>query len=234
VIDLKVYLAELLGTMFLVVLNNGIVANVVLSKTKGQTKEHWWLISVGAGLAVTIGIIIASTSSLAFLNPAVAIAMFIINKISFSSMIWYIVSELLGGMLGAFIVYIAYKNHYDVTIDSDKVFSTFATSPSIKKTGWNLATEIIATFILASVIISVTKIGISRDYIPLIIGVTVTSLGLSLGGPTGFAMNPARDFGPRLVHKWLKLGDSHFEYAWIPIVGPMIGAILGTLVFTFL
>ncbi|MGD9910228.1 MAG: MIP/aquaporin family protein [Candidatus Izemoplasmatales bacterium] len=228
------YTQEFLGTMILVLLNNGIVANVLLKKTKGNTKSHWWMVSIGAGLAVMLGIFIASTASLAFLNPAIAFSMFVIKKISFSKMIWYIVSEMLGGMTGALLVYLAYKNHYDLTEDKESILSTFVTTPAIGRRKWNVVTEIIATFILASVIVSVAFQQITSGLIPLIIGFTVTSLGLSLGGPTGFAMNPARDFGPRLIHHFLKLGDSHFEYAFVPILGPMIGALLGTTLFTYI
>jgi len=228
------YIAEFLGTFTLVFINNGVVANVLLRKTKGQSNEHWMLISVAAGLAVTFGIFVAMHVSGAHINPAVSIAMFSLGRLSFGNMIGYIVAQLLGGMTGAFAVYLSYKKHYDETEDEMTRLATFSTSPAIRHKGWNILTEMLATFMLVGLVVTVTspQVNLDQSFVPIVIGLLVMVLGISLGGSTGFAMNPARDLGPRLTHWFLRLGRSDWSYAWVPVLGPILGGLLGGWLFT--
>lgn len=231
---MSIYIAEFLGTFVLVFINNGVVANVLLKKTKGQTNEHWMLISVAAGLAVTFGIFVALYQSGAHINPAVSIAMFTLGNLPFGQLFGYVIAQILGGMTGALFVYLSYKKHYDVTDDESIKLATFSTAPAIRHNGWNLLTEILATFMLVGMVVVVTsdQVNLPMYLIPIIIGLLVMVLGISLGGSTGFAMNPARDLGPRLTHSLLRLGDSDWKYAIIPVMGPILGGLLGGWLFT--
>lgn len=231
---MSLYIAEFLGTFVLVFINNGVVANVLLKKTKGNTSEGWWLITFAAGMAVTMGIFVAGFSSGAHLNPAVSIAKFVLSDITVVDTVFYIISQLLGGMIGALFVYLSYKKHFDETDEEDKKLACFSTGPAIENKKWNIITEMLATFMLMGMIVILTseEIDIPSYLIPIAIGLLVMVLGVSLGGSTGFAMNPARDLGPRITHSLLRLGNSDWKYAIVPIIGPIIGAILGGLVFT--
>jgi glycerol uptake facilitator protein len=231
---MSLYIAEFLGTFVLVFINNGVVANVLLKQTKGRTNEHWMLISVAAGLAVTFGIFVALYQSGAHINPAVSIAMFSLGNLSISHLFGYVTAQILGGMTGALFVFLSYKKHYDVTEDNTLKLATFSTSPAIRHNGWNLLTEMLATFMLVGMVIVVTseQVNVPMYLIPIIIGLLVMVLGISLGGSTGFAMNPARDLGPRLTHSLLRLGDSDWKYALIPVMGPILGGLLGGWIFT--
>lgn len=231
---MSLYIAEFLGTFVLVFINNGVVANVLLKKTKGQTNEHWMLISVAAGLAVTFGIFVALYQSGAHINPAVSIAMYTLGHLPFRHLFGYVIAQILGGMTGALFVYLSYKKHYDVTEDESLKLATFSTSPAIRHRGWNLITEVLATFMLVGMVVVVTsdQVNVPLYLIPIMIGLLVMVLGISLGGSTGFAMNPARDLGPRLTHSLLRLGDSDWKYALIPVVGPILGGLLGGWIFT--
>lgn len=231
---MTLYIAEFLGTFVLVFINNGVVANVLLKQTKGRTNEHWMLISVAAGLAVTFGIFVALFQSGAHINPAVSIAMFSLGQLPFGHLFGYIVAQILGGMTGALFVYLSYKKHYDVTEDESVKLATFSTSPAIRHKGWNLLTEILATFMLVGMVVVITSdyVNVPIYLIPIMIGLLVMVLGISLGGSTGFAMNPARDLGPRLTHTILRLGDSDWKYALIPVIGPILGGLLGGWIFT--
>lgn len=228
------YIAEFLGTFVLVFINNGVVANVLLKKTKGNTNENWMLISVAAGVAVTFGIYVSMFKSGAHINPAVTIAMLSIGNIVLTDALFYIVFQLLGGMVGALFVYLSYKKHYDETEDEGLKLATFSTGPAIRNKKWNIVTEILATFMLVGLVVTVTSSQINLpDYlIPIVIGLLVMVLGISLGGSTGFAMNPARDLGPRITHSLLRLGDSDWKYAIVPVIGPIIGGILGAVIFS--
>lgn len=230
------YIAELLGTMVLVVINNGVVANVLLKKTKGSTEENWFLITLAAGLAVTFGIYVAMTTSGAHINPAVSITFFALGKLAFVDLIFYVLAQFLGGFIGGFFVYLAYKQHYAVTKDKEKILATFSTSPAIKNRFWNITTEVIATFFLVGLVVTVTHSSnqVPIYLIPVLIGLLVMVLGVSLGGSTGFAMNPARDIGPRLTHTVLRLGPSNWHYALTPLIGPIIGGLLGGFFFTYI
>ena len=231
---LEAYIAEFLGTMVLVLINNGVVANVLLKQTKAKGEQKWLLITLAAGLAVTFGIFVAMFRSGAHINPAVTIAKLVLQDILILDALWYIVAQMLGGIIGAFMVYLAYKKHYDMTKENDLKLATFSTGPAIKNKKWNILTEIIATFMLVGLVIVVTsdQVALSPSLIPIVIGLLVMVLGISLGGSTGFAMNPARDLGPRIAHAILRLGDSDWSYAMVPVIGPIIGGILGALVFT--
>ncbi len=231
---MSLYFAEFLGTFTLVFINNGVVANVLLNKTKGQTKENWFLISFAAGIAVTFGIFVAMHVSGAHINPAVSITMFILGKLSLLDLIGYVFAQILGAMTGALFVYLSYKKHYDETTDATVKLATFATSPAIQNRIWNIMTEMLATFMLVGMVVVVTsdQVALPMYFIPVIIGLLVMVLGISLGGPTGFAMNPARDLGPRITHSLLRLGKSDWKYAIVPIIGPIIGGVIGGIVFT--
>ena len=226
------FIAEFIGTMVLVTLNNAVVANVLLKKTKGSN-EGFILITLGAGLAVTFGIYVSMFRSGAHINPAVTISILSLGGITLSTALGYIVSQILGGITGALIVYATYKQHYDISDNAQDKLATFSTNPQIRHRGWNVLTEIIATFFLVFVVLTVTSsaVTLSDELIPIVIGTLVFVLGISLGGPTGFAMNPARDLGPRITHSLLRLGDSDWKYAMIPVVGPIIGGLIAALVF---
>lgn len=228
------YLGEFVGTFVLVFINNGVVANVLLRKTKGNTNENWWLISFAAGIAVTFGIYAAITKSQAHLNPAVSISMSILGHLEVSKLFGYVFAQVLGGIVGALFVYLSYKKHFDETTDEKDKLACFSTGPAIKNRKWNIITEILATFMLVGGIIVITdaRLLIPLWIIPVLIGILVMVLGVSLGGSTGFAMNPARDLGPRIMHSFLRIGDSDWGYAFVPIIGPIIGGIIGGVLFT--
>ena len=228
------YIAEFLGTFVLVLLNNGVVANVLLKRTKGNTDQNWWLITFAAGIAVTFGIFTAMHISGAHINPAVSIAMLVIGKIGAIDALFYIVFQVIGGIVGAFFVYLAYKKHFDETEDEGSKLACFSTGPAIRNRKWNIITEMIATFMLVGMVVVVTsdQVSVPSYLIPVIIGLLVMILGVSLGGSTGFAMNPARDLGPRITHSLLKLGNSDWKYAIVPVIGPILGGIIGAVVFS--
>jgi len=231
-------LAELLGTALLVVLGNGVVANVVLQRTKGH-ESGWIVITTGWALAVTIAVYSVGSISGAHLNPAVTIGLASIGTFPWSSVPGYVIAQILGGFLGAIVVWLAYLPHWAATPDGEAKLAVFCTAPAIRSPGANVITEIVGTFVLVLGILAVLSPANltqgsdwSRGLGPLLVGVIVWSIGLSLGGPTGYAINPARDLGPRLAHAVLPLpskGSSDWGYAWVPIVGPIIGGVLGAL-----
>ena len=223
-------LAELIGTMLLIILGDGVVANVVLKKTKGNS-SGWIVITTGWALAVAIPAAIFTSVSGALFNPALTIALAIVGQFTWSQVIPYIIAQLLGAFLGAVVVYITYYNHFEETEDQNSKLGVFCTGPSIANTGLNLLSEIIGTFVLVFAILGIGNVenagsmGLNYFFVFAII----VSIGMSLGGLTGYAINPARDLGPRLAHAVLPIpgkGDSNFGYAWIPVVGPIIGALL--------
>ena len=240
---MQTLLAELIGTMMLVVLGDGVVANVVLTGTKGE-KSGWIVITTGWGVAVAMAVYAVGRISGAHLNPAVTIALATIGSFSWAEVPGYITAQLLGAFAGAVIVYIAYLPHWRVTTDPGSKLAVFSTGPAISHTGANLATEIIGTAALVFGILAIAgneqtlmKPGdlnlsavFSRGLQPLLVGILVLGIGVSLGGPTGYAINPARDLGPRIAHAILPIpgkGSSDWSYAWIPVVGPIIGGISG-------
>jgi glycerol uptake facilitator protein len=233
---MDIFISELLGTFFLILLGNGVVANVVLKDTKGNN-SGWIVITFGWAIAVFVGVIIGNASG-GHLNPAVSLAMLIKNNIDFIQFCQYISAQTLGAFLGACTVYIIYKDHYDRTDDQGSKLATFSTSPAIKNTKSNLISEIIGTFTLVFAVLmlpsATNDIG---GLVALPVALIVFGIGLSLGGTTGYAINPARDLGPRIAHELLSIknkGRSDWSYAWIPIVGPFIGAALATYLSFFL
>ena len=236
------FLAELIGTGALVLLGNGVVANVVLTGTKGQN-SGWIVITTGWALAVYVGVVIATPYSGAHLNPAVTIAMATVGKLAWSSVLPYIVAQMLGAMIGAFLVWVMYRDHFNQTTDSWLQLAAFSTRPSIPDNVANLISELIGTFVLVFTVFFITggEIVESKTHIglgsigALPVALLVWSIGLSLGGTTGYAINPARDLGPRIMHFLLPMKnkrDSNWGYAWIPVLGPILGGVLAALVYT--
>lgn len=237
------FLAELLGTMLLIVLGDGVVANVVLNKTKGQN-SGWIVITVGWGVAVAMAVYAVGRLSGAHLNPAVTLALAVTGSFPWADVPSFIAAQLLGAFLGGVIVWLAYLPHWGATTNPGDKLAVFCTGPAMRAPIPNLITEIIGTAVLLFGILAIaanaqtlSKAGdvdltfvFSRGLQPLLVGVLVLGIGVSLGGPTGYAINPARDLGPRLAHAVLPIpgkGGSDWEYAWIPIVGPLIGGVLG-------
>jgi glycerol uptake facilitator protein len=230
------FIAEFIGTGALILLGNGVVANVVLTDTKGRN-GGWIVITTGWALAVYVGVVIATPFSGAHLNPAVTIAMAVAGKLAWSSVLPYIIAQLLGAMTGAFLVWLVYRDHFNRTTDPGLQLAAFSTGPAIRDNFPNLLSELIGTFVLvftvfyitgAEIMDSKTKIGLgSIGALP--VALLVWSIGLSLGGTTGYAINPARDFGPRIMHFILPIknkGKSDWRYSWIPVAGPILGGLL--------
>ena len=229
-----IFLYEIAGTAMLTLLGGGVVANVVLGKTKGNG-VGWLLINVGWGLAVFAGVWTAYKTG-AHLNPAVTIGLLANGggeyadgiPVTAATTIAYFAAEMIGAFLGAVLAWMAYKTHYDQEEDAGAILGSFSTGPEIRSYGWNLVTEIIATFVLVFIIIMFgnTPHGLG----PLAVALLVVSIGASLGGPTGYSINPARDLGPRIAHAVLPIpnkGGSDWAYSWVPVLGPLIGGALG-------
>ena len=241
---MSILVAEILGTMLMILLGNGVVANVVLKDTKAAG-AGWIEITTAWALAVFVGVVVAGPYSGAHLNPAVTIGLATAGKISWAIVPEYIAGEMIGAMLGAFFVWVFYKDHFKVTEDEGGMLACFSTGPAIRNTFSNLMSEIIGTFVLVFVIFYLAgpdlDLGIEGAK-PAIIGLgsigavpvafLVWVIGLSLGGTTGYAINPARDLGPRIIHSILPVkGSSDWGYAWIPIVGPIIGCVLAAFLY---
>jgi glycerol uptake facilitator protein len=235
------FMAEFTGTGILVLLGNGVVANVVLTDTKGQN-SGWIVIATGWAMAVYVGVWIAYPYSGSHLNPAVTLAMAVAGKLAWSSVLSYITAQLLGAMTGAFLVWLVYRDHFNRTTDPALQLAAFSTAPAIRNNISNLTSEFIGTFVLiftvlyfvgAEITDTKTKIGLgSLGVLP--VAFLIWSIGLSLGGTTGYAINPARDFGPRVMHFLLPMKNkkgSDWGYSWIPIVGPILGGLLAAWVY---
>jgi glycerol uptake facilitator protein len=226
------FLAELFGTMTLIVLGDGVVANNLLNKSKGQN-SGWIVVTTGWGLAVMGGVFVSTAmGGPGSLNPAFQIAS-IIQGGNASAALMNILGEFAGAMLGALIVWLAYMPHWAATEDKGLKLGVFCTAPAIRNYGWNFVTEIVATFMLGILATAVAKApGLSAGGAPLV-GAVIWALGISLGGPTGYSMNPARDLGPRIMHAILPIagkGGNDWAYSWVGVVGPIVGAILAGLV----
>ncbi|MGB0451288.1 MAG: MIP/aquaporin family protein [Flavobacteriaceae bacterium] len=230
------YIAEFIGTAILLLLGMGVVANVNLKKTIGSGQTPWVLITSAWGFAVFVAVFITGQFSGAHLNPAVTIGLAVAGKFSWDLVVGYVVAQLLGAMAGSWLAYLLYIDHYRATQDVDVVRSTFCTGPAIRNFKNNLFSEAIGTFMLVFGVlfiagpsisvsgVSVENFGIgSLDALP--VGILVWVIGMGLGGTTGYAINPARDLGPRLVHHLIprKSKNSDWGYAWIPVIGPFIG-----------
>lgn len=225
-----IFLPELMGTATLILLGTGVVANAVLPKTNGEA-GGFLMINFGWGIGVFAGVYVAVKSG-AHINPAVTLGLLVAGDVSFSQAGVYMIAQLIGAFLGACLCFLAYKKHFDEDdgLPENKL-GVFSTMPGIRSPLWNLMTEIIATFVLVFVIVA---FGGTPDKLgPLAVALLVVGIGASLGGPTGYAINPARDLGPRLAHAVLPIthkGPSGWWYAWVPVVGPFIGGGLAGLV----
>jgi len=231
------FLAEIIGTALIIAFGNGVVANVVLAKTKGHD-SGWIVISFGWAIAVFIGVFASAAVSGAHLNPAVTISLAAIGDFPWADVPGYIAAQLTGACIGQVLVWLNYKQHFDATENADQQLACFSTGPAIRNLPFNLLTEITATFIFILAILFITKpemkLG-ALDALP--VALLVLGIGLSLGGPTGYAINPARDLGPRIMHALLPMkgkGSSDWTYAWVPIVGPIVGGLLAAFLFQFL
>ncbi|MBC9934595.1 MIP/aquaporin family protein [Chitinophaga qingshengii] len=228
------FLAEIIGTAFIIALGDGVVANVVLNRSKGN-QGGWIVITMGWAMAVFVGVFCAGQYSGAHLNPAVTIALAIKGSFSWAQVPAYIAAQMLGAMLGAFLVWLCYKKHFDATDDAASKLGVFCTIPALRTPGYNFLTEFVATLVFILAVFYITKpasgIG-SLDALP--VAFVVLAIGLSLGGPTGYAINPARDLGPRIMHAILPIsgkGGSDWGYAWVPIAGPIAGAIAAAVIY---
>ncbi|TPG42093.1 MIP/aquaporin family protein [Flavobacterium pectinovorum] len=229
------FTAEILGTMLMILLGNGVVANVVLKDTKGNN-SGWMVITAAWGFAVFVGVTVAGPISGAHLNPIVTLGLALIGKFSWNLVPAYVLAQMIGAMLGAFLVWLSHKDHFAATEDEGTKLACFSTSPAIKNNLSNLISEIIATFVLIFSIFYIAgpSLKIAADSNAVIglgtigalpVAILVWVIGMSLGGTTGYAINPARDLGPRIMHAILPIkGNSNWGYAWIPIIGPIIGS----------
>lgn len=231
------FMGEVVGTAVLILLGDGVVAGVLLNKSKAQN-SGWIVITWAWGMAVFMGVIasIAVTDGVAHLNPAVTLGFFVVEFggiDEFSEVLELIAGEFVGAFIGALLVWLAYLPHWPETEDPGLKLAVFSTGPAIRNYGMNLITEIIGTFMLVFGVIALAPQGIGGGTGgPLAVGLLVLVIGMSLGGPTGYAINPARDLGPRIMHFILPIagkGDSDWGYSWVPVVGPIIGGVLGAL-----
>lgn len=233
----QVFVSEVFGTAALVLLGCGVVANVLLKGTKGRGAD-WLLVSFGWGLGVFVGVYVGWRSG-AHLNPAVTLGLLVSGSdsyakgvpVSLASTLTYFAGEFVGAFVGAVLTWLSYRQHFDAHDEPAEKLGVFSTGPQIRNYAWNLVTETIATFLLVLTILVLgntpTKVG------PLAVALLVLAIGASLGGPTGYAINPARDLGPRVAHAVLPIrgkGSSDWAYAWVPVVGPVVGGVLAGLV----
>ncbi len=232
------FVGELLGTMFLIILGDGVVAEVLLKKSKGEN-SGWIVITTGWAFAVMVGVFvsIATGSAPAHINPAVTIGFAVAGDFPWADVPAYIIAQLIGAFLGGIIVFLAYYPHWKETEDPGLKLGVFSTAPAIRNVVWNNITEIIGTFVLVFGVWAIFFGNVADALGPFLVGALVWGIGLSLGGPTGYAINPARDLGPRIAHAILPIhgkGGSDWGYAWIPVVGPIIGGIIaGLLILAF-
>lgn len=230
-----IFPSEVIGTAILILLGDGVVAGVLLAKSKAQN-SGWIVITFGWAMAVAMAVYAVGRFSGAHLNPAVTLGLASIGVTPWSDVPVYIAGEFVGAMIGAALVFASYSHHFRETEDTGLKLAVFSTGPAIRNYALNLVTEIIGTFMLLFGVLTITgnKAPGSSGLTPLLIGLLVFAIGLSLGGPTGYAINPARDLGPRIMHFLLPIpgkGTSDWSYAWVPVVGPIIGGILGALVY---
>ncbi|MGI1805255.1 MIP/aquaporin family protein [Exiguobacterium sp. TDN 0502] len=229
------FVSELIGTMILILLGDGVVAGVVLKKTKSEN-SGWIVITLAWGLAVMTGVYVAAASG-AHLNPAVTISLALNSALPWSEVPVYIAAQLIGAFIGAVLVWLHYMKHFEATDDQAAKLGVFATGPAIRHTPSNLISEIIGTFVLVFGILALGANQFADGLNPLIVGLLVVVIGLSLGGTTGYAINPARDLGPRIAHAILPIpnkGTSDWGYSWIPIVGPIIGGAIAVFLYQLL
>lgn len=233
------FVAEIIGTFLLMLLGCGVVANVVLKGTKGYG-SGWIVITTGWAFAVYIGVLVASPYSGAHINPAVSIGLAAAGEFPWADVPAYILAQFIGAMLAAFVVWLMYRDHFNLTEEKELKFAVFSTSPAYSNVPLNLLSELVGTFVLVFAVLYFTDANIqdSQQIIglgslgALPVAIVVWGIGLSLGGTTGFAINPARDLGPRIMHALLPIrdkGSNHWEYSWIPIIGPILGGVIAAL-----
>jgi glycerol uptake facilitator protein len=236
------YLAEFVGTALLILFGNGVVANVVLARTKGNS-SGWIVITIGWGLAVFIGAFCSVKFSGAHLNPAVTVAMAMAGKLPLTKVVGYIVAQMLGAIAGATLVFLFYRDHFSATEDKDAKLACFCTGPAIRNHAQSFFCEVLGTFSLILPIFLMVdpslevpgqevKVGLGTLGL-LPVSLLVVAIGLSLGGTTGYAINPARDLGPRIAHAMLPIPgkrDADWSYAWVPVIAPLVGALLAAFV----
>ncbi len=241
------FVGEIVGTMLLILLGDGVVANVLLNRTKGQN-SGWIVITTAWALAVFVGAFSVASVSGAHLNPAVTIGLAVAGSFSWANVPLYIIAQFIGAFIGATLVWLAYLPHWAETADKGLKLAVFSTGPAIRNTTTNLICEIIGTFVLLFGIFTIKGAAMQQGTgaaVPINLGAVgilpvaflVWGIGLSLGGPTGYAINPARDLGPRIMHAVLPIagkGDSDWGYSWIPVVGPIVGAVLAGLLYVAL
>jgi glycerol uptake facilitator protein len=238
------FIAELIGTMLMILLGDGVVANVVLKDTKGNG-SGWMVITTAWGLAVFVGVVVAGPYSGAHLNPAITIGLAIAGKFAWANVLPYILAQFIGAFIGAFLVWIMYFDHFKRTNEPATILSVFCTGPAVRNYFSNIASEIIGAFVLLFVVFHISGAEITSTKVPIGLGSVgalpvaflVWVIGLSLGGTTGYAINPVRDLAPRIMHALLPIknkGKSDWAYAWIPILGPMIGVTLAALIYHIL
>jgi glycerol uptake facilitator protein len=224
---------EFLGTGLLILLGNGVVAGVLLHKSKAQN-SGWLVITLAWGLAVTVAVYASASLSGAHLNPAVSFALAIKGDLAWSLFLPYALAQIAGAMFGSGLVYLHYLPHWKETEDADAKLAIFCTAPAIPHTVSNMISEVIGTFVLVFGILAIGINKMADGFGPFMVGMLVVVVGLALGGTTGYAINPARDLGPRIMHALLPIHgkrDSNWGYAWIPVIAPLIGAALAALAF---
>jgi glycerol uptake facilitator protein len=229
----SIFASEVIGTGLLILLGDGVVAGVLLAKSKAQN-SGWVVITFGWGMAVAMAIFAVGRFDGAHLNPAVTLGLAVIGSTQWSDVPQYLAGEFVGAFIGAVLVYAHYSHHFKETEDPGLKLAVFSTGPAIRNTVLNFVSEFIGTFVLVFGVLAITATGnkLSGGLAPLFIGLLVFAIGLSLGGPTGYAINPARDLGPRIAHFLLPIagkGSSDWSYAWIPVVAPIAGGIVGAL-----
>ncbi|OEF99375.1 aquaporin [Vulcanibacillus modesticaldus] len=225
------FLGEIIGTMILIILGGGVVGGVVLKKSKAEN-SGWIVITFGWGLAVALAVYAVGSISGAHINPAVTVGLAMVGDFPWADVPKYIVAQMIGAFIGAVVVWLHFLPHWKETDDQGAKLAVFSTGPAIRSTYANLLSEIIGTFILVFGVLFIGANEFTQGLNPLIVGFLVFSIGLSLGGTTGYAINPARDLGPRIAHFILPIpnkGSSDWSYSWIPVVGPIIGGSLGAL-----
>jgi glycerol uptake facilitator protein len=237
-VAMSIFTAELIGTAILILFGDGVVAAVLLNHSKAQN-GGWIVIATGWGLAVAMAVFAVAEFSDAHINPAVTIGLASIGLVSWGDVPIYIVGQFAGAILGAVLVYLAYLPHWQATEDPGLKLAVFCTGPAIRSYALNCVTEIIGTFILVLGVLAIlgNQGAVDSGLVPLLVGFLVFAIGLSLGGPTGYAINPARDLGPRIAHAVLPVagkGDSDWGYSWVPVVAPIVGGILGGVVYVAL
>lgn len=234
---MELFVGELLGTFLLIVLGAGVVANVVLNKTYGQNGGYI-VITWGWSIGVFVAVFVVGNISGAHINPAVTLGLAVAGKFAWNLVPLYIAAQLLGAFLGAVCVWLQYRNHFDETDDVALKLGVFSTAPAIRNLASNLYSEVFGTFILVLCVLHLAEPEVGLGSISALpVALLVLGIGLSLGGTTGYAINPARDLGPRLAHMLLPIrnkGSSNWTYAWIPVVAPLAGGILAALVWRWL